>query len=45
MQTLLDGYRGLSLLLTLNRDWLVMLGMTAAALLAASWFGAALLPN
>lgn len=45
MQTVVDGYRGLALLLVLNRDWLVMLGATVAALAGAGYLGCALLPN
>ena len=42
MQTLQNGYSGLSLLVDLNRDRMMTVGMIAFALAAGSWIATAL---
>lgn len=44
MQTVLNGYRGLSLLLGLNWDRIFTLGTIVVGLLAGAFLGAALAP-
>ena len=39
MQTLQQGYRGMSLLVQINADRLFSMGALAAALLAGAYFG------
>lgn len=43
MQTVMDGYRGLSLIVKLNFDWLFSLGTIVVGLLAGAFLGQALL--
>ncbi|MDT8855387.1 hypothetical protein RNZ50_10265 [Paracoccaceae bacterium Fryx2] len=45
MQTVMNGYRGLSLLVGLNWDWLFSLGTILVGLLAGAFLGYALLPH
>jgi hypothetical protein len=42
MQTVLQGYRGLSLLVGLNWDWVFTLGTVVAGLLAGAFLGSQL---
>lgn len=42
MQTVLNGYRGLSLLVGLNWDWLFSFGTIVVGLLAGAFLGSAL---
>lgn len=44
MQTVLNGYRGLSLLLGLNWDRIFTLGTIVVGLLAGAFLGSALMP-
>lgn len=44
MQTVMNGYRGLSLLVGLNWDWLFSLGTIVVGLLAGAFLGTALVP-
>jgi hypothetical protein len=45
MQVVLHGYRGLSLLVGLNRDRLFMLGLVIAGLLAGAFLGSAIVQH
>lgn len=45
MQHVLQGYRGLSLLMWLNADRLFTLGTVIAGLLAGAFLGSTLLPH
>ncbi|GGW21575.1 hypothetical protein GCM10011452_02720 [Gemmobacter lanyuensis] len=42
MQTVMNGYRGLSFLVGLNWDWLVMLAAILGGLLSGAFVGALL---
>ncbi|GHC08727.1 MULTISPECIES: hypothetical protein [Gemmobacter] len=44
MQTVMNGYRGLSYLVGLNWDWLFTLGTVLVGLLAGAFLGTQLLP-
>ncbi|HMO06652.1 MAG TPA: hypothetical protein PKD10_03255 [Paracoccaceae bacterium] len=44
MQTVMDGYRGLSLIVKLNWDRIFTLGTIVAGLLAGAFLGQALQP-
>lgn len=44
MQTMMDGYRGLSLLMTLNWDRFFSVGTIALALLAGAYIGSLMAP-
>ncbi len=43
MQTIQSGYRGLSLILRLNGDWLFTLGTVVVGLLAGAFLGSVLI--
>ncbi|MDP4032603.1 MAG: hypothetical protein Q8P60_07125 [Pseudorhodobacter sp.] len=45
MQTVMDGYRGLSLLVGLNWDRVFMLGTIVVGLLAGAFLGSVLVPR
>ena len=45
MQTVMNGYRGLSFLVGLNRDWVITLGTIAAGLFAGAFLGTQILPQ
>jgi hypothetical protein len=43
MQTIVSGYRGISLLVRLNGDWVFTLGTVLVGLLAGAFLGSALI--